>query len=109
MLVRQTNGYSRQLYDTQLGGVTPRILIGDGPEIRLKFDQQTNHPVEPHEEDSRRVTVYFVGLGTQQVKLPAGYTLPKDLEDLAEVELIDPQACTVGRNLYVKAQGLKAK
>ena len=36
------------------------------------------------------------------------FELPKGVEDLAEVELELPEACIVGREIYVRASGLKA-
>lgn len=109
MQVRQFNGYNFQQYQLQFSGVTPRLLIGQGLEERLKFDSSTGRPVEPHEVESQRATLYYPGLGVQYVKLPAGYVLPKGLEDMAEVELISPEACTVGRNIYVRAEGIELK
>lgn len=109
MQVRQFNGYSYQQYNMQFSGVTPRLLIGQGLEERLRFDSSTGRPVEPHEIESQRATLYYPGLGIQNVKLPAEYVLPKDLGDLAEVELISPEACTVGRNIYVRAEGIELK
>lgn len=109
MQVRQFNGYSFQQYNAQFSGVMPRLLIGQGLEERLKFDSSTGRPVEPHEVESQRATLYYPGLGVQNVKLPAGYALPKGLDDMAEVALINPEACTVGRNLYVRADGIESK
>lgn len=48
------------------------------------------------------------GLGVQSVKLPADSEIPKGVEDLVEVELDSPEACIVGREIYVRANGLKA-
>lgn len=109
MQVRQFSGYSYQQYSMQFNGVTPRLLIGQGLEERLKFDSSTGRPVEPHEVESQRATLYYPGLGVQNVKLPAEYVLPKGLDDLAEVELISPEACTVGRNVYVRAEAVEPK
>lgn len=109
MKVKKFSGYSGQQYGLQLKGITPRVLIGRGLEPRLKFDQSTGRPVEPHEVESQLLALYYPGEGVQTVKLPAGYTLPKGLEDMAEVELINPEACTVGRNLYVRAEGIEVK
>lgn len=109
MKVKRFNGYSSQEYKMQFSGVTPRLLIGQGLEERLKFDSSTGRPVEPREVESQRATLYYPGLGVQNIKLPAGYVLPKALDDLAEVELISPEACTVGRNIYVRAEGIELK
>lgn len=107
MQISMTSGYSKQQYNAQLGDVTPRILIGDGLEERVKFDSKTNRPVEPRKVESQRTWMYFPGLGIQAVKLPANYSLPNDIEDMAEVELESPEACIVNRQLYVRAKGIK--
>ena len=45
----------------------------------------------------------------QAVKLPADYSLTKDVEDLAEIELISPEGCIIGSEIYVRAKGVKSK
>ena len=52
--------------------------------------------------------LYYPGLGVQAVKFPADFELPKGVDDLSEVELDSPEACIVGREIYVRASGLKA-
>lgn len=108
MKIKNVSGYTSQTYDSQFKNVVPRILIGSGLESRLKFDPNTNRPVETGEIDSKRLWVYYPKLGIQSVKLPADYTLAKEIEDLSEVQLVNPEACIVGREIYVRATGLKA-
>lgn len=104
-----SSGYSSQQYALQFKGVTPRLLIGEGLEERLKFDQKTRRPVEPHVAESQRAWLYYPGLGVQSLKLPGNYLLPKDIDDLSEVDLISPEACVVNRQVYVRASGIKVK
>lgn len=66
-----SSGYSKEQYDLQFKGVTPRLLIGQGLEERLKFDQETKRPVE-----SLRAWLFYPGLGVQSLKLPGSYSLP---------------------------------
>lgn len=101
-------GYSPQIYTTQFGNSVPRILLGSGLEVRVKYDKETNRPVGTGEIDSNRGWLYYPGLGVQSVKLPADSEIPKGVEDLVEVELDSPEACIVGREIYVRANGLKA-
>ena len=101
-------GYSPQIYTTQFGNSVPRILLGSGLEVRVKYDKETNRPVGTGKIDSKRGRLYYPGLGVQSVKLPADFEIPKGVEDLVEVELDSPEACIVGREIYVRANGLKA-
>lgn len=102
---RFSGGYKEETYRDQLAGVKPRLLMGAGPEPREKFDSQTKKPTG--EIESMRIYVYYPGLGVQTVKLPENFKLPRGVEDLAEVDLISPEACVVNGNIYVRAQGLK--
>lgn len=108
MKLPQINGYNLPQFKNSFGGVTPRILIGQGLEERSKFDPATKRPAEPREVESKRAWLYYPDMGVQSLKLPADYTLPKDIEDLAEVELISPEACIINRQIYVRAKGLKS-
>ena len=104
-----SSGYSKEQYDLQFKKVTPRLLIGQGLEERLKFDQETKRPVEPHEVENLRAWLYYPGLGVQSLKLPGSYSLPKDIDDLSEVDLVSPEACVINRQVYVRASAIKAK
>ncbi|WP_338434053.1 hypothetical protein V3C97_06605 [Ligilactobacillus saerimneri] len=109
MKIQNFSGYTEQNYQAQFSGVTPRVLLGSGLEARLKFDAETGRPVESGEIESKRLWVYYPGLGVQAVKLPADYSLTKDVEDLAEIELISPEGCIIGSEIYVRAKGVKSK
>lgn len=104
-----SSGYSKEQYDLQFKGVTPRLLIGQGLEERLKFDPETKKPTEPRTVESLRAYLYYPGLGVQSLKLPGNYSLPKDTDDLSEVDLVSPEACVINRQVYVRASGIKAK
>lgn len=110
MKLKNFSGYSTDKYQAIFGSVAPRVLLGDqGLEKRVKFDPKTNIPVETGEIESKRLWVYFSGLGIQTVKLPADYELPSDVQDLSEVQLVSPEACVVGREVYVRASSIKVK
>lgn len=110
MRIKTTKGgWNAGEYKDNFGDESPRVLIGDGLEPRVKYDPETNRPVSTGEIESKRGWLYYPGLGVQTVKLPADYSLSKDISDLDEVELINPEACVVNRQIYVRADGLKLK
>ncbi len=109
MKIQGDHGYSLETHNAYFSNVKPVVLIGEGLEVRLKFDRETNRPATTGEIDSKRAYVYYPGMGVQAIKLPADYSLPADIKDLTEVELVSPEACVVGRNIYVRAQGIKSK
>lgn len=106
MQARNNNtGYNAETYNEQTSGVIPQILIGSGPREKREYDEEskqyTNNII------GVEIDVYYPGLGVQVVKLPKDFKLPKNLEDLSEVELIEPEACVVSRRVYVRAKGIK--
>lgn len=106
MQVRNINGgYSKEEYNRQTSGVIPQILIGSGPRIKYSFDNEKKTYTDT--VSSVEVDVYYPGLGVQAIKMPTDFKIPKNLEDLSEIELIDPEACVVNRKLYVRARGIK--
>ena len=106
MQARNVNGgYSKDEYNKQTGGVIPQILIGSGARIKYSFDNKKK--IYTDTVSSVEIDVYYPGLGVQVIKMPADFKIPKNLEDLSEIELIDPEACVVNRQLYVKAKGIK--
>lgn len=47
-------------------------------------------------------------MGEQDIKLPKDFKLSNSIGDMSRIELIDPEACLVGRaNIYVRAKGIK--
>lgn len=106
MQARNVNGgYSRDEYNKQTGGVIPQILIGSGPRPKYSYDNENKTYTDTI--SSVEIDVYYPGLGVQVVKMPKEFKIPKGLEDLSEIELIDPEACVVSRKLYVRAKGIK--
>lgn len=106
MQARNVNGgYSMEEYNRQTSGVIPQILIGSGPRAKYSFDNEKKTYTDT--VSSVEIDVYYPGLGVQIIKMPKDFKIPKDLEDLSEIELIDPEACVVSRKLYVRAKGIK--
>lgn len=109
MRIHRKGGYSSQEYQKYFAHQVPRVLLGEGLEVRLKFDNTTGRPVDTGEIDSKRLWVYFPGMGVQTIKLPANYELSNTIEDMTEIELINPEACVVNSRIYVRATGVKVK
>ena len=105
--MQYTTGYNGPFYDGQFGTCQPILLLGRGLEPRVKFDPVTKRPDPNGEIESKRAWLYYPGLGVQTLKLPADFHLPKVIKDLAEVELLSPEACVVHGKVYVRAEGIK--
>lgn len=99
------DGYSSQTFDTTFGTKKGVLLKGNGPRTVIKFDQATNKPTG--EVINMKIDMYFLGMGVQEVKMPKGFSLTADVQDMQDVELVNPQACIIGNNVYVKADGIK--
>ena len=106
MQIRNVNGgYSKEEYNRQTSGVIPQILIGSGARKKYSYDDEKKTYTDTI--SSVEIDAYYPGLGVQVIKMPGDFKIPKGLEDLSEIELIDPEACVVSRKLYVKAKGIK--
>lgn len=55
---------------------------------------------------AKALDLYVEGAGFQRVKFPASFVL-SNITELSEIELVNPVACEVRGNVYVKADGLK--
>lgn len=100
----QTGGYSEAKYQELVGERQAYLLMGSGPVATPKFVDK--RPTE--EIDSIKVEIYLEGLGADRIKLPANFKLNSSIKDMQPVELINPQACEVGNNVYFKADDIKA-
>lgn len=95
MKVLNKTGYSENTYKEYIGTCIPRILIGYGAEKRMVFDKETKKPT--NQIDHMRINVYFPKMGTQVIKLPSDFKFPSDIDHLAEIELIAPEACVINK------------
>lgn len=55
---------------------------------------------------AKSLDLYVEGAGYQRVKFPASFVL-SNIDELSEIKLVNPVACEVRGNVYVKADGLK--
>lgn len=105
MRLQRFNGYSEQQFTNIFGGSKCHILIGNGVQFKQKYDNDNDKYI--NEVDSAEVETYFEGLGVQNVKLPKSFKLSPQIQDMAIIELIQPEACYIGLNVYVRAKGIK--
>lgn len=99
-----TGGYSSATFNNSIAANAHKyLLLGQGLEKVPRFEN--NRPVKDT-VDKTRVEMYFEGLGTLKVSLPAEYKLPK-ISDLTQVELDSAEAFVNQKGiLYVRAQGI---
>lgn len=100
----QNGGYSNAKFIDLVGEDRDVFaLLGAGPIATPKF---VDH--KPTQEiDSIKIEVYLKGLGADRVKLPATFELDPSIKDMQKIELVNPQACEVGNNVYFKADDIK--
>lgn len=106
MFLKTTGGYSYDKFKNIFGTSKCHILKGSGVRYKLKFDQSKQEYLKG-EVDSSEIEAYFENLGVQKVKLPKNFKFSQTLNNLSVVELVDPEACVVGREVYVRAKGVK--
>ncbi|GEP15626.1 hypothetical protein DQM09_05700 [Leuconostoc mesenteroides subsp. mesenteroides] len=100
-------GYSTDNYTSSpLSRQNPILLLGTGLKQIPQFEN--NRPI-PNTVERTQIEVYYSGLGTVKLSLPAGYKLPS-IDDLSSIELLSPEAFINSRNqqIYLRAQGVKA-
>ena len=102
----KNGGYKKQDYVDVFGTPMCRVLLGAGLDVRNVYDQSTKKYT--NDVESVRMQVYWPEAGADWVRFPADFDLEsKKLEDLQEVELINPTACIVKNKVYVKADDIK--
>lgn len=104
MHVNLNHGYTKQTFKENLGNYDWIATIGDGPHSVREWDNNkhkyTNNII------AKALDFYVVGAGIQRVKLPADFNAD-NITDLSKVELVNPVACIVRNNIYVKADGVR--
>lgn len=104
MRIHQNYGYQTKTFKKEVGEDFPYLLIGMGLTPRKKYDENN----EPTDEIASMVgQVYYPKRGVLDVKFPADYVLPTEIEDMSRVKLINPQACVMNGNVYGKADGIE--
>lgn len=106
MFLRTNGGYSNKQFNNLFSTSKCHILKGAGVRYKLKFDQEKQEYVKG-QIDSCEIETYFENLGVQNVKLPKSFKLSQAINDMSVIELIEPEACAVNREVYVRAKGIK--
>ncbi len=105
---RQEYGYTQGNYEGQVGNINPLILLADPVWLRREKDDVTGK--RTGKVLNTVLNCYYPGLGSQQIYLPAAFELPKGINDLDEIELINPTGYFGAYNrFYVRADGIKVK
>lgn len=103
-LNQQKGGYSQETFKKDFGSRRWFATIGGGLQDVRAWDNDrkkyTNQVI------AKALDLYVEGAGFQRVKFPASFTLA-NIAELSEIELVNPTACEVRGNVYVKADGLK--
>jgi hypothetical protein len=87
-----------------IGNLRWFATTGNGLQNVRKWDN--NQKKYSDEVVAKALDLYVEGAGFQRVKFPTTFTLT-NITELSEVELVNPVACKVCGNVYVKADGLK--
>ena len=104
MRIHRNYGYQAETFKKEVGEDFPYLLIGAGLMPRKKYDEN-NAPTD--EIASMVGQVYYPKKGVLDVKFPADYVLPTEIEDMSRVKLINPQACVMNGIVYGKADGIE--
>lgn len=105
---RPNGGYTAEVFKEYIGSPRCRILLGAGLEVKMRYDNEAGKYTD--EVESTRLQCYFPNLGADWVKFPADFSLPNkgdDFDDMQEIELINPVACEVRGQVYIKADNFK--
>lgn len=97
-------GYNRETFKKDFGNLRWFATTGNGLQNVRKWDN--NQKKYSDEVVAKALDLYVEGAGFQRVKFPTTFTLT-NITELSEVELVNPVACEVRGNVYVKADGLK--
>lgn len=98
------NGYTTDKFQELFGDYTSYGLLGSGLLPAFEYDKE-NHR-RTNNIIGRYMDVYFQGLGVQRVKFPKDFNIDA-IKDMSALKLINPQACVVNNNVYVKADGVE--
>lgn len=103
-LNRQRNGYNSETFNKDFGDRRWLATVGGGLQDVRAWDNDKKRYTD--QVIAKAADLYVVGAGFQRVKFPTTFTLA-NITELSEVELVNPVACEVRNNVYVKADSLK--
>ena len=103
-LNKHKGGYSSDTFNKDFGQRRWFATIGGGLQDVRAWDNDKNRYTD--QVIAKALDLYVEGAGFQRVKLPTSFNLA-NIAELSEIELVNPTACEVRGNVYVKADGLK--
>lgn len=103
-LNQQKNGYNSETFKKDFGDRRWIATIGGGLQDVRAWDNDQKKYTD--KVIAKALDLYVEGAGYQRVKFPTSFTLA-NITELSEIELVNPTACEVRGNVYVKADGIK--
>ena len=97
-------GYDQKTFKNDFGDLRWFATIGGGVQNIRRWDNEQKKYTD--EVVAKALDLYVEGAGFQRVKFPTTLTI-SNITELSEIELVNPVACEVRGNVYVKADGLK--
>lgn len=97
-------GYSKDTFKKDFGDRRWFATIGSGLQDIRQWDSTQKKYTD--KVIAKALDLYVEGAGFQHVKFPTSFNL-NNIQELSEIELVDPVACEVRGNVYVKADGIK--
>ncbi len=103
-LNQQNRGYKPETFKKDFGDRRWIATTGGGLQDIRQWDNDEKKYTDT--VIAKALDLYVEGAGFQRVKFPTSFTLA-NIAELSEIELVNPTACEVRGNVYVKADGLK--
>lgn len=103
-LNKQKGGYTPETFNKDFDSRRWFATIGGGLQDVRAWDN--NQKKYTDQVVAKALDLYVEGAGFQRVKFPTTFNLA-NIEELSEIELVNPVACEVRGNVYVKADGLR--
>lgn len=103
-LNHQNNGYNSETFKKDFGDRRWIATTGGGLQDIRQWDNKQKKYTD--KVIARALDLYVEGAGFQRVKFPTNFAI-SNITELSEIELVNPVACEVRGNVYVKADGLK--
>lgn len=97
-------GYSLELFKKDFGQRRWFATTGAGLQDVRAWDSAQKQYTDT--VIAKALDLYVEGAGFQRVKFPTSFVL-SNINELSEIELVNPVACEVRGNVYVKADGIK--
>lgn len=103
-LNQQNRGYKPETFKKDFGERRWIATTGGGLQDIRQWDNDEKKYTDT--VIAKALDLYVEGAGFQRVKFPTAFNLA-NITELSEVELVNPVACEVRGNVYVKADGIK--